>query len=235
MRNAIHFLGGSVTVYVLMAACSAGSKGRTSSDDEMASAGGTSSAGAMQAAGGVDGSSAGKASDPTAGKSSGMGGIIDDMMDPVPDANANENGTRLKAKYYAGSDGSKQFTFSWRDTQRNEDCNFAYLPGGELRCIPMSSAARVYFADAGCTAPLWVAAKAAASCYPVAAAKYGTVADATGCTQELHTLQATTPTMVYSGTPANCLGSAAPDVYTYYASSGKVPFSEFVAATEKVD
>jgi len=152
----------------------------------------------------------------------------------VPDANANASGTRLKARNYVGADGSKQFTFAWHDTTRNEDCSFARVAGGELRCIP-ASAIRLYFADDGCTAPLWVTAKTAATCYPTAVTKYGTVADASGCAATLHTLTATTPTMVYSGVPGTCGGSAPPDVYNYFTSSGTVPWSEFVAATEQVE
>jgi hypothetical protein len=233
MRNAIHFLGGSFTVYALMAACSAGGKGKTGNGDEMASSGG-----AIQAAGGVNGNSGGVdgVNDPTAGKSNGMGGIIGEMMDPVPDANANESGSRLKAKYYIGADGSKQFTFVWRDTQRDEDCTFGRVAGGELRCIPATSAIRIYFADSGCTQPIWMSGKTAATstCDPTAGAKYGYTADAAGCSDAIHSLQPTTPTMIYNGTPAQCIASAPPDVYTYFTSAGVVAFSEFVAATEQV-
>lgn len=234
MRNAIHFLGGSVTVYVLMAACSAGSKGKAGEGDEMAvtSGGAAQSTGGVASSGGVDG-----VPDPTAGKPSGMGGIggiIGEMMDPVPDANANESGSRLKARYYVGADGSKQFTFMWHDTQRNEDCTFSRVNGSELRCIP-GGLPRIYFADAGCTAPLWVTAKApAASCYSTSAAKYGTNPDASGCPTALHILTAAAPTMIYSGSPGACIGSAASDALSYFTSGGTIAWSEFVAATDQV-
>src|SRR5688572_6213959 len=147
MRNAIHFLGGSFTVYALMAACSAGGKG---GGDQTASSGGA----ATQGSGGVNTNSGGAdgiagLSDPSAGKPSGMGGIIGEMMDPVPDAQA-ESGTRLKARYYVGEDGSRQLIPGWFDTQRNEVCYFGIASDGNLRCTPGGGPNFLgYFSDAG--------------------------------------------------------------------------------------
>src|SRR5258708_29782926 len=60
---------------------------------------------------------------------------------PVPSALADVNagGTRLKANYYAGSDGSQQFLSTFHDAQRNEDCAFAIAADGTTRCLPTAA------------------------------------------------------------------------------------------------
>lgn len=233
MRNAIHFLGGSVSVYLLMAACSAGSKHSSSNERPQS----TANQGGMGAAGGGADVVANAGTSTPNGMSGGIGGMIGDIMDPVDDADAaNVSGTRLRAKYYAGEDGSKQVTFAWRDTKRNEDCMFARIAGGGLRCIPSAAVAAVYFLDAGCTSRVWVQAKAAPTCAAATPANYAYESDATGCIQSLRTVTKTTaPAMVYIGAPSACSGTPAPDVYDYFISSGTIPWTEFVAATEQVE
>src|SRR5260221_4547156 len=121
MRNAIHFLGGSIAVYLLMAACSAGTKGSSSNGGPgpMASQGGNSSHGGdttaanagTSNANATGGNAVATSGGPTAGNATGgtVGGMIGNMMDPVPNAEAETSGTRLRARYYVGADGSKQF------------------------------------------------------------------------------------------------------------------------------
>ena len=89
----------------------------------------------------------------------GGAGLVDGLSDPVPDARAdgNQSGTRLKAKSYAGADGSKEF-IGWHDAMLDSDCRFALAADGAIRCIPLAAAFAVgYFTDAGCTQPLVVA------------------------------------------------------------------------------
>jgi hypothetical protein len=227
MRNAIHFLGGSVAVYLLMAACSAGSKGSSHNGPGMiASQGGNRAhAGDAAAIGGVTASSGGT-----------VAGMIGDMIDPVDDAAAEtKSGTRLRARYYVGEDGSKEF-IGWHDMQRNENCTFAKAPDGKLRCLPSEGNALAlgYNSDAGCTTQLFITI-ATGACVPPTA-KYATTTDTSTCTTALHTVTLVTPTELYVGTPANCLKVTQPPAgYAYYASSGVLAPAEFVAATEQVE
>ena len=134
-KDVAKLLGGSIAVYVVMAACSAAVGPQGFAPD----------AGSNGVASPRDGSSGGE---------SGSGVSFDALTDPIPTASANPNqsGTRLKASYYAGADGSKQFA-SWHDSQRNEDCYFQTAADGTTRCMPIAAAAS-YFADSKCTQPL---------------------------------------------------------------------------------
>jgi len=78
-------------------------------------------------------------------------------------ADVNAGGTRLKANYYAGTDGSQQFLGTFHDTQRSEDCSFTTASDGTIRCLPtqgsspspvMTSTYTVYYSDAACTTPI---------------------------------------------------------------------------------
>jgi hypothetical protein len=159
-KEAGKMLGGSIAIYVIMAACSAGSgptKGSASLDAGQASSGsGSGSGGASGAASGVDGSSSSGGAD-----GSGSGSLLDAITDPVSEASANPNqsGTRLKANYYAGSDGSKQFLGNFHDTLRNEDCSFTnpiWLQNGTIFCVPRAnSGGSLFYADSACTQPVW--------------------------------------------------------------------------------
>ena len=75
-------------------------------------------------------------------------------------ADINTGGTRLKANYLAGSDGSQQFLSTFHDSKRNEDCAFSKASDGSIRCLPTMgppatpSVYSVYFTDAACTQPV---------------------------------------------------------------------------------
>ena len=252
MRSAIHFFSGSLAVYMLMAACSAsnGSKGSGS----QASAGNASMQGGlggmMSASGGdavATGGAGGKGASATGGEgavaTSGMGGMLGNMMDPVPEADAEtKSGTRLKARYYLGADGSKQF-IGWRDTMRNEDCYIAKAEDGQLHCMPIAgAAAATYFGDKECTAqPLTVVAKASQACANVAAAAPTTMylAEACGANRTLYTVGQTPVVAVFQKTGANCtaLPQVLLDTYNFFPLMAPVaaPASAFVAATEQVE
>ncbi|MGH7269839.1 MAG: hypothetical protein ACREJ3_05355 [Polyangiaceae bacterium] len=77
-------------------------------------------------------------------------------------ADINAGGSRLKANYYAGSDGSQQFLSTFHDAMRNEDCAFSTASDGTIRCLPAAptgpgaspSMYSVYYTDAACTQPV---------------------------------------------------------------------------------
>lgn len=220
-KDAVKALLSGAVVYVAMAACSAGrsSTGYSSNGTGGAASGGVSmSAGGSTLGGGVDGSG---------GLGSMMDAMVDAIAEPVPDAEAQTvSGTRLKARYWVGDDGSKQFA-GWFDSERNEQCSFRTAEDGDIRCQPVAEATGgVYFA-AGCTTPYFYASTGCG-----VAPKYGSLA--TGCSIGLFTLTASSPTMVYVGTPANCVSTAVPTGFSFFTGSA-IAATLFVKATEQVE
>ncbi len=218
-KDVVKAMAGGAAVYVAMAACSAGGGGRS----------------AHQGSGGVAGLLAQQDAAPDSGGSNGsagLGSVIDAMADaltdPVADAAAQSvSGSRLKARYWVGEDGSKQFA-GWYDSQREEACSFQDYGDGVPRCRPSSGAFASYFLDSGCTVPLFNVYDTECSTAP----KYGTALS--GCTTQLYQLAANTPSMVYVGKPGACTGTMPPAGYTYYSGT-LVSASVFVAATEQVE
>lgn len=145
MRHVIKILGGSVAVYIIVAACSAADSSRP---NRTAGTGGTSSTPDASNEGGQSGRDGSVAAD---GNS-----ILDALTDPVPDAKADPNtsGSRLRARYWVGDDGSRQF-IGMRDTQLDEDCFFYPASDGVTRCLPWSAIAGVTrtgaFTSSDCT------------------------------------------------------------------------------------
>lgn len=66
------------------------------------------------------------------------------------------SGTRLKVRYVAGEDGSRQFA-GFRDTMRNENCTFALAEDGMTRCLPFDSSLtalqEIVYEDSTCNQP----------------------------------------------------------------------------------
>jgi hypothetical protein len=82
----------------------------------------------------------------------------DGMTSPVPDAMAdvNQSGSRLKAQFFAGSDGSRAFA-SMYDSQLKQPCTFTAASDGTNRCLPSGPAAIAatsYYGDSKCTQPI---------------------------------------------------------------------------------
>jgi hypothetical protein len=247
MKNWVHFLGGSVTVYLAMAACSAGSKNASRNHDRGSSTGGADAGGEMagmgaKAASSATGASAtgatsmGATSTGDSGAGVGIAGMIGEMMDPVDEADAAPatSGTRLRARYYVGDDGSKQF-IGWHDKERDENCAFVNV-GGVLRCIPGAAGTVVgYYSDAGCSVPLYVASKAAMACGGTGA-QYTLVYDAGYCAKELIALTPVTPATIYTGSPAACNAvTPAPVSFDYFTKGAVVAWTAFVSGTEQID
>ena len=96
-------------------------------------------------------------------------GPLEVLADPVANASA-ESGSRLKAQYLAGADGSKDYQFGnsnwvapntsynhptaiYYDTQRMEQCSFAVAADGAMRCLPLDfqQEGNGIYQDAACT------------------------------------------------------------------------------------
>lgn len=237
MKSWIHFLGGSVTVYLAMAACSAGAKRSpgSGSPGPTASQGGTSAqnGGATSIAGTSTPSGSGNGQVDTGGT---MMAMIDDMLDPVDEADAAPatSGTRLRARYYTGEDGSKQFV-GWRDNTRNEDCSFLKSEDGQLRCLPAAAFAS-YYLDASCTQSAATTPKEQAICAAAVPTYAVETQRFTACgTSKLFEVGALVePTVVYVVSATGCVETKPLAVYAYYTTTPVAP-TEFVAATEQVE
>jgi hypothetical protein len=149
----------------------------------------------------------------------------------------------LKAKYYVGSDGSKQFA-GWHDSMLNVDCVFLLASDATTRCLPFGGNATIIggvFPDSGCTQPLAVTSK---GCAPATYAyQVNTLSAASGCATEsfrIFQVGGAYSGAIYTGTPANC--SEQPDggatyraTDDFYSVGSEVAPSTFVAATVQTD
>lgn len=157
MKQAFKMFMGSLLVYLAVASC----VGMDVPNLSTSSAGG----------GGSDGTSGRTASSSSmtagghGGMSTGNGGSTGSVLNPVPPAQA-ESGTRLKATYTIGADGSKSYHDGyWWDSLRQENC--VMLPVDETTdvCIPFYEAsAAPYFQDALCTIATWRLSGSEAQC-----------------------------------------------------------------------
>jgi hypothetical protein len=237
----IRLILGSIIVYLSVAtlhACGTarsmtmGTGGHASSTT---SGGGSLAAGGKGGAGGMasSGSMAGSGGKAGSGGAGGTGGI----MNPVGDANAEESGSRLKAKRLVGEDGSKQFA-GWYDTSLKVDCYYSLMQDGVKHCIPFTGASVSGFSDAACTVPLGaINVTGCAPGYAVQSANVTpTCADllAGGTIYHVYPIIQPHSGPIYSKSGTTCslagngpnLGSA-----TYYDIGPESPPSTFVAGT----
>lgn len=244
MKSALKFLSGSAATYFLMAACAdapkhshakaAGGKGQmaTGGDDRVAQGGSPSSGGTTTDA--MDDAGWGG----TSGSYIDTAGVFGTMTDPIRDASAEPatDGTRLKAIYQVGSDGSRQQLLSWWDSDRDEECSYITFSDGSARCVPSVTAfATTFFSDSGCSAPLFYTATGQCQ---ATAAKYAILFATTGCNagsySGIYSLKVVAPGRVFTGTPAACTdaGAATLAAYTFYTGR-ELSLSSFVTATKE--
>lgn len=224
---------GSLSVYSTMAACTNSGRLGSGGTGGVAQGGKGGSSGTAQGGQGGQGGTSGNGGKDDAG-------LMDVLMDAMPDAAADPvSGTRLKAKYITGDDGSKAYLPGvWYDSERQEDCTFVRAADGQQRCLPTANTVTIsptYFSDVICTHPI---ASAPTGCTPQYVVSY----DAASCsgadslTYHLHAISvAMNLATLYSKGPGGCTGSAAPAGYKYYAPQGEVPAASFVGGTVKTD
>jgi hypothetical protein len=254
MRQALKFLGGSIGVYAVMAACATekaqvyrppggpsprgGTTGSAGAPEGPDSGGATGTAGETVAGGGRGGGAGG--SEPR------DAGLMDAMTNPVPDAMAQPepvptmSGTRLKARYMVGEDGSKQWNYGWYDSERKENCTFTTAGDGKTRCLPTPGAyvnGSVY-ADAACTQE--VAAIICASPAPKYISVTHTTAGAT-CAAATSTVKLHAPGAEFAGpdlylkSGANCIATMTAATNRYYFIGAEIQASSFVQGNEQID
>ena len=206
--DVVKMTGGAMVVYTVMAACG--------------SSGGGHFADALD--GGADAHH--------------LDALVDSIVNPVGDAKAdvNTSGSRLKARYYAGDDGSKQYA-GWRDTQRNEDCGFAVASDGLLHCMPSGAYVNGLFVDAGCSQALASAPKGCAA--PAYSIAYdGSTACASGRQRVYLGGAKFTAATVYAMSGGTCTGSSSAPFgasIDLYFVGAEVPPSNFVSAVVQVE
>jgi hypothetical protein len=232
MKSAVKFLGGSFTTYVLMAACSAASGGVA---PVASGSGGQATRGGATGITGPDGggdASVAQGGGVDAAQGGVSGSIMGMIMDPVPDASAEPatDGTRLKAEYLVGQDGSRHF-LGWWDSQRSEECSFTTFADGMTRCVPGVFPQLRAFSDSGCSVAL--VGMSPAGC---TSAKYAfQYSGGSGCASAFLGVEALTPVSpakIYTGTTAACVEGNAAYLASYsFYSSTTVALSSFVSAT----
>ncbi|MFO0588813.1 MAG: hypothetical protein U0441_14785 [Polyangiaceae bacterium] len=165
---------------------------------------------------------------------------MDVLTDAVPDAAADPvSGSRLKAKYRVGEDGSKSYLpYVWYDSQRKEDCGFALAADGKERCLPVgtyNAAPGIYFSDAACSISLALALYPGCDVKYVAGSKTNVSCQFTSTETQLFTLGAKANlATVYVKSGANCISTSGMGVELYEVGP-EIPASSFVAGTVMVD
>jgi hypothetical protein len=146
------------------------------------------------------------------------------------------SGSRLRARVYEGTDGSKQFV-GWYDNQRKENCSIAVAADGKLRCLPEAAYNGVLFTDAQCTVPLGQQSPKGCT-----APKYIDVPAAQTCggTYPRRRFPAGTTTFVgqaYALLNGMCQATTIyPQSIDYFPANGpEIPAGSFADAVEKVE
>lgn len=187
MRRSIEWFLGSVLVYVFVAACAApGGIGdlvekatgglKSMMEGTGAIAGALGSGASNQApnggkaetgSGATQGEGANQGSGATQGEGA-SGGMS--IMNPVPEADAAEDGTRIVNLYRTTADGLRApEAFYFWDKELEVRCYFQLAEDGKERCLPVSSASvgTSYFADSGCSVPVSFVSKGICPSYAV--------------------------------------------------------------------
>jgi hypothetical protein len=166
------------------------------------------------------------------GKASGAGGSI---TNPVDDALA-DSGSRIKARWIVGDDGSKQFA-GFYDSLRKEECFFYDMYDGAKHCVPFAAVTKNYagyYLDSACTSLIsafYVSACAVPSDY--AYSNPGST-----CVAGYKIYQngiKITPPVVYYMKGSVCTSSAPDPSYEYHLVGPEVPPSAFVAGSVITD
>lgn len=215
--------------FVIVAACSVGGGINEGRKQRPREPGATGSAG-------VSASSA----DVTDAASADMADTSPSVLVPVAEARAAENGSRLKARWYVGADGSRQF-ISWQDTELNAECTFTAGTDGILRCTPPITAyENLFFSNAGCTERLVFEPGCAPKSTAIAVVNQ-LGADPTQCAGQSYqatyyvAAAALQPTQVWKLTSGDCVPGTVSAAGTYRRLGAEVPLPRFVTAQVAID
>jgi phage-related tail fiber protein len=160
------------------------------------------------------------------GDSGGIGAITQDLY---------QSGSRIKARMLVTPDGAKSF-LAWRDTQRNEDCEFLPTADGKYRCLPgsMNSAwLGGLYSDSGCTVPL----AQGLACSTISYLRTGSVCLTAFDVRIFHAIP-WTGTAYYTLSSSGCSSAnqiAPNSSLSYFIAGAEIPLTEFQSATESLE
>jgi hypothetical protein len=142
------------------------------------------------------------------------------------------SGSRLKAKFFTGEDGSKVYVpGTMVDTMRGEDCSIQVAADGMTRCLPAPAQTNEYFADMGCTQALALKPRGCQAPKEITASGIPTCAGA-----KVFSISGRFTGKVYSGSPALCGVPPDPSAnWDLYSLGAEIPPSSFVAGTAGQD
>jgi len=164
-----------------------------------------------------------------------------DPSKPTPSdpSKAGTSGSRLKARYYEGEDGSKQF-IGWWDSQRQEDCVMVPAKDGKLRCLPAANVAITGYADANCSVPVVTVRKGCAA--PSAAIVMETSGNVSCSLGYAYAAYGVDPAKftgtLYGGSPSTCkvtTGEPYAETMDFHRLSSEIPPTSFVAVNQTHD
>jgi hypothetical protein len=171
------------------------------------------------------------------------GGGHGDAVSPVPDAMADiQSGSRLKAQYFAGTDGSKTFA-SMYDSQLKATCAFVTASDGSSRCFPTgltAAASTSYYSDSHCSQPI-LNIPSVCTAPPPYVTTFGTSCSGTTTfhiypSGSMFTLGADVYVGGGSGATGSCIAVSAKDsTGTWYSVGAELPPSQFVEGTLQTD
>jgi hypothetical protein len=157
-------------------------------------------------AGGAGG--AGSSSKVSSGKGAGVGA-------GMPEAYADESGTRLKANYVTGADGSRHYLGTFYDSQRAEDCDFQVMSDGSFLCLPTVGVADMFYyayPDSNCIQSQKFQRippfDATAACGATAAPRYYVETDATQCVSNIYSVKSVPTCYQQNGTVCSPIAGA---------------------------
>ncbi len=176
------------------------------------------------------------------------GSLVSVLPSPVPAALADTSGTRLKAAYIAGADGSKLFDANaMYDSQLSVECTFHIASDGNSRCLPVLSPSSlqngVYFLDGSCTQPVTFLSTPPSGCsvyvpkyvwnYKAAAVCPYTPGSEPVRVFSVGSYQGSVSKVWYQTPGGSCLGATTPSGLTYAMT--ELPASDFVQGTAGTD
>ena len=178
------------------------------------------------------GGSDGAGGDPT---STGVGGSSGDGGGATDDGQAGYvSGSRLKARYFDGADGSKYFT-GMMDTQLNVPCEpKRYFSDQSYRCLPAEALQGFFFTDPACTQGFtW---SVDVDCEIPSYALQGNLLQCSGQVGDQELGYAVRPvgspiakpTQAWAFNGFTCVAAAVPNFPNYYAVGAGMEASDFV-------
>lgn len=225
---------GSVLVYFFVAACSA--SGGLGDLVEKATGGlknmmeGTGAFGSGASNTSPNGGTAETGSGATRGEGEGASGGRS-IMNPVPEADAAEDGTRIVNMYRTTADGLKVPYGSFWDKELGAPCSFLFTSDGKERCVPSSLSGNVanYYANSTCSTPLANIAKG--TCAQKYSSRAITEMSCTGGPSykyQIYEMGSQFTSVVYEDTGEACveMSIVVADLYDFYAVT-EVDLSRF--------